>query len=76
MKVIILLLFELYDESMKKQFSEEISVLYVAVTRARKNVFMTVNTGLNQWNYTKQTSCLLNLDGISIEDYEWHNALF
>jgi len=61
----------LYEESMEKTFQEEISVLYVEVTRAKKDVFMTVNTGLNQWNYTKQISCLLNLKGLSKEDYNW-----
>lgn len=61
----------LYEESMKKVFQEEISVLYVAVTRAKKDVFMTVNTGINRWNHTKQTSCLLNLKGISTQDYDW-----
>ncbi len=61
----------MYKESMEKTFQEEISVLYVAVTRAKKDVFMTVNTGLNQWNRTKQISCLLNLKGLSKEDYNW-----
>jgi len=63
----------LYEETMEKRFKEEISILYVAVTRAKKDVFMIVNTGLNRWNHTKQTSCLLNLDGILIEDYDWEN---
>lgn len=61
----------LYEESMEKTFQEEISVLYVAVTRAKKDVFMTVNTGINRWNHTKQTSCLLNLKGLSTKDYDW-----
>lgn len=61
----------LYEKTMKKTFKEEISVLYVAVTRAKKDVFMTVNTGINCWNHTKQTSCLLNLKGLSIENYDW-----
>lgn len=60
-----------YQELMKKSFSEEISVLYVALTRAKKDVFMTVNTGLNGWNHIKQTSCLINLEGMEIEDYKW-----
>lgn len=65
----------MYEESMKKAFLEEISVLYVGVTRAKKNVFMTVNTGPNRWNHTKRTSCLINLDGIIEEDYEWNTVL-
>ncbi|WMJ77319.1 MULTISPECIES: UvrD-helicase domain-containing protein [unclassified Sedimentibacter] len=64
----------LYEETMEKAFKEEISVLYVAVTRAKKDVFMTVNTGINHWNHTKQTSCLLNLKGLSTEDYDWEDV--
>ncbi len=56
---------------MEKTFKEEISVFYVAITRAKKNVFLTVNTGLNQWNHTKQTSCLIELPGLSHNDYDW-----
>ena len=60
---------------MEKTFKEEISVFYVAITRAKKNVFLTVNTGLNQWNYTKQTSCLIELPGLSHTDYDWENVI-
>jgi len=63
----------LYAGSAKKKFLEELSVLYVAVTRAKKDVFMTVNTGLNQYNYPKRVSCLINLEGIITADYEWEN---
>ena len=58
---------------MEKAFKEEISILYVALTRAKKEVFMTVNTGMNYMNYTKQTSCLLNLKGLTTEDYDWED---
>jgi len=64
-----------FDESMEQKFKEEISVLYVAVTRAKKDVLMTVNTGLNRWNHNKQTSCLINLKGLLIEDYDWNAIL-
>lgn len=65
----------LFDKSMEKVFKEEISVLYVAITRARKDVLMTVNTGLNQWNHNKQISCLLNLKGLTIKDYDWNDIV-
>lgn len=65
----------LFGTSMEKAFKEEISVFYVAITRAKKNVFLTVNTGLNQWNYTKQTSCLIELPGLSHTDYDWENVI-
>ena len=64
-----------YKEAMEKSFKEEISIFYVAITRARKNVFMTVNTGVNQWNHNKRTNCLINLEGIDEEDYEWDSVL-
>ena len=61
--------------SMEKAFKEEISVLYVAVTRAKKNVFLTVKTGLNQWGYAKQKSCLVELQGLSLVDYTWEDII-
>jgi len=64
-----------YAEAMEKAFKEEISVLYVAITRAKKDVFLTVNTGLNRWNHVKTTSCLLNLEGLTLVDYEWKSIL-
>ena len=60
-----------FGVSMENAFKEEISVFYVAITRAKKDVFLTVNTGLNQWNYTKQKSCLIELQGLSYVDYVW-----
>ena len=65
----------LFGNSMEKAFKEEISVFYVAITRAKKNVFLTVNTGLNQWNHTKQTSCLIELQGLSLIDYNWDEVV-
>lgn len=65
----------LFGNSMEKAFKEEISVFYVAITRAKKNVFLTVNTGLNQWNHTKQTSCLIDLQGLSLVDYNWDDVI-
>lgn len=64
-----------YDRSLKKTFKEELSILYVGITRAKKNVFFTVNTGANKWKYSKTTSCLLNLEGLTLEDYEWGNVI-
>lgn len=64
-----------FGMEMKKAFKEEISVFYVAMTRAKKNVFLTVNTGFNQWNYKKQMSCLIGLQGLKLVDYEWNNVI-
>lgn len=65
----------IFQNTMEKAFKEEVSVFYVAITRAKKNVFLTVNTGLNKWNYTKQTSCLINLQGLTLADYEWDQVI-
>lgn len=64
-----------YAQSLKKAFKEELSILYVGITRAKKNTFFTVNTGANKWNHSKTTSCLLNLEGLALEDYEWENVI-
>lgn len=56
---------------MEKKFKEEISTFYVALTRAKKEAFVTVNTGLNQWRHIKKTSCLINLPGLVHQSYEW-----
>ena len=64
-----------FGVSMENAFKEEISVFYVAITRAKKDVFLTVNTGLNQWNYTKQKSCLIELQGLSYVDYVWEDVI-
>ena len=41
----------------------------------QKRMCFTVNTGANKWNHSKTTSCLLNLEGLILEDYEWENAI-
>lgn len=64
-----------FNQGMEKVFKEEISVLYVALTRARKNVFFTASNGVNQWNFPKRTSCLMNLPGLKMVDYAWENCL-
>lgn len=64
-----------YKDSMERMFKEEMSILYVALTRAKQNVFMTVNTGRNQWGHIKRKSCLINLEGLSLIDYKWENVL-
>ena len=64
-----------FDNGMEKTFKEEISVFYVALTRAKKNVFFTANNGPNPWGYPKKTSCLVNLLGVSLVKYSWKNII-
>ncbi len=61
-----------FSDSMRKKFCEQINLLYVAITRAKKNTFFVVNTGVNQWNHPKQKSCLICLDGLIQKDYNWN----
>lgn len=58
---------------MKSLFKDELSVLYVALTRAKKNVFFTVNTGINIYGYPKKENCFINLPGINQLDFEWND---
>lgn len=58
---------------MKTLFREELSVLYVALTRAKKNVFFTVNTGINTHGRPKKENCFINLPGINQLDFAWND---
>lgn len=60
---------------MERNLKEELSIYYVALTRARKDVFVTVNTGLNKYGYPKKTNCLINLQGLVHQDFEWANCI-
>lgn len=60
-----------FSDSLRKLFSDEMSVFYVAITRAKKDVFTTLNNGNNQWGYPQKMSCFLELDGLNKIDYEW-----
>lgn len=52
---------------MKKIYQEELSVFYVALTRARKMMFLSANQGPNRWGYPQKRSCLTCLPGLKIE---------
>ena len=60
-----------FTGSLNKYFEDEISVFYVAITRARQDVFVTLNNGKNQWGYPQKKACFLQLDGIKEKNYEW-----
>ncbi|MGN0631394.1 MAG: UvrD-helicase domain-containing protein [Ruminococcus sp.] len=60
---------------MKRKITEEMSTFYVALTRAKKELFVTVNTGLNQYGHVKQTNCFINLPGLSHQDFEWNDYI-
>lgn len=64
-----------FAPEMKRKMSEEMSTYYVALTRAKKEVFFTVNTGLNQYGHIKKTNCLVNLPNLLHQDYEWDDHI-
>lgn len=57
--------------AMERKIKEELSAFYIALTRAKKDVFVTVNTGLNKFEHVKKTNCLINLHGLLHQDFEW-----
>ena len=56
---------------MENLFKEELSVFYVALTRAKKEVFFTASNGDNPFGYPKKTSCFINLPGINWMEFSW-----
>lgn len=56
---------------MEKILKEEMRIYYVALTRAKKDVFITANTGENKYNYNKRTNCFINLPGLKLQEFEW-----
>lgn len=60
-----------FNAGMEKCFKEEISVFYVALTRAKKDVFFTASNGKNSWGYPKKNSCFITLPGVTCEEYSW-----
>lgn len=60
---------------MKRKITEEMSAFYVALTRAKKEVFVTVNTGKDQYGYVKRTNCFINLPGLLLQDFNWDDYI-
>ena len=61
-----------FSQDLKKQFSEEMSVFYVAITRAKNDVFLTLNNGNNANGFLQKKSCFLFLNGLNRLDYNWN----
>ncbi|MFP3122603.1 ATP-dependent helicase [Ectobacillus funiculus] len=49
---------------LEEAFTEELSVLYVGLTRAKKDVFLTANSGENNYGYHKKICCFLTLPNL------------
>lgn len=64
-----------FNPDMYRLIKDEFSIFYVAVTRAKKEVFLTANIGKNNWGFDKKTNCMVNLKGLSQIDYTWDEVL-
>ncbi|QQZ09419.1 UvrD-helicase domain-containing protein [Heyndrickxia vini] len=51
---------------LEEPFYEELSVLYVALTRGKQDVFLTASRGPNQFGYNKKVNCFLTLPKLKI----------
>lgn len=50
---------------------DELKLFYVAITRAKKDVFLTTNIGSNRYGYQNKINCLIHLDGLSLKRFTW-----
>lgn len=50
---------------LEEPFYEELSVLYVGLTRGKQDVFLTANLGPNQFGYNKKVSCFITLPNLT-----------
>ena len=60
-----------FAPEMTKKWKEELNAFYVALTRAKKEVFLTTNIGPNQYGHPKLTNCMINLPGLVKVDFDW-----
>lgn len=49
---------------LEEPFYEELSVLYVGLTRGKQDTFITANKGPNQFGYNKKVSCFITLPNL------------
>ncbi|MGV2939341.1 UvrD-helicase domain-containing protein [Mesobacillus sp. LC4] len=58
----------------KTRFEEELSLFYVAVTRAKQDVYLFANMDRNRFGHTKRASCLVRLPNLELRtDFEKKN---
>lgn len=60
-----------FSPQLKNAFEEELSLFYVAVTRARRNIYLFSNRDRNRFGYHKKVSCLVRLPNLRLKtDFE------
>lgn len=55
-----------FPRNLKSKFEEQLSIFYVAITRARKDAYLFANVEKNQWGYNKKRSCLTTLPNLDL----------
>jgi len=65
----------LFSRDVEVPIKDELNTFYVALTRARKEVFLTTYAGENKWRYPNKENCLINLDGLTGIDFEWSSII-
>ncbi len=51
----------------KTRFEEELSLFYVAVTRAKRDVYLFANSDRNRFGHAKRASCLVRLPNLELQ---------
>lgn len=59
-----------FNKNLKEKFLDELSVFYVAITRAKKEVYVSTNDTKNTYGYYKRNSCFLNLTNLNLLDWD------
>lgn len=54
----------IYPNYLKSKFEEQLSLFYVAITRAKKDVYLFANIEANRGRYLKKRSCLTSLPNL------------
>jgi len=54
-----------FNNSMKDIFKSELSIFYVAITRAKKDVFLSSNVGYDKYGHNNRISCFAILPNLS-----------
>lgn len=55
-----------FPQTLQDNFEGELSLYYVAITRAKKDVFLFANTEVNRFGYPKRRSCLTRLPNLNL----------
>ncbi|WP_071604450.1 UvrD-helicase domain-containing protein [Proteocatella sphenisci] len=55
-----------FPSHLKSKFEEQLSIFYVAITRAKKDAYLFANIEKNDWGYIQKRSCLTALPNLEM----------